>query len=148
VAYLRSSLLPDGRLSRFYELETNRPLYFDKDYKLTHEADDLPTHYSFQVASRLDSIEARHARALEQLRAGEAKGSTAVAPKPPSAEEAAAVSRLIAGLDDRGAWAEPGNMRGFDKAEPPGGIIASETFEANVKALCAYLRHKLPGDPE
>ncbi|MDH3583836.1 MAG: pectate lyase, partial [Phycisphaerae bacterium] len=33
LAYLQRSKLADGRLARFYELKTNRPLYFTRDYK-------------------------------------------------------------------------------------------------------------------
>src|SRR5690606_27390840 len=54
IAYYRSSLLPDGRLARFYELKTNRPLYFTKDYQLTYDDGDMPTHYGFKSTSRLD----------------------------------------------------------------------------------------------
>src|SRR3954471_5458077 len=47
--YLQDSRLPDGRLARFYELKTNRPLYFPKDYQLTYSDDDTPTHYAFKI---------------------------------------------------------------------------------------------------
>ena len=64
LAYFRRSLLDDGRLARFYELETNRPLYFTKQYELTYSPDDMPTHYAFIVSSRLDRIE----KELNQVR--------------------------------------------------------------------------------
>ena len=48
LAYLKKSLLPDGRLARFYELKTNKPLYFTKTYELTYDDSDMPTHYSFK----------------------------------------------------------------------------------------------------
>ncbi len=57
--YLRSSELPGGRLARFYELQTNRPLYFTKDYQLTYESDDMPTHYSFIGSSQVASLQRR-----------------------------------------------------------------------------------------
>jgi hypothetical protein len=52
IAYLKRSRLPDGRLARFYELRTNRPLYFTKDYKLTFSDADVPTHYAFKSTTR------------------------------------------------------------------------------------------------
>ena len=58
IAYLQKSQLPDGRLARFYELKTNKPLYFTMDYQLTYSSDDMPTHYAFIVGSSLDSIAA------------------------------------------------------------------------------------------
>ena len=60
IAYYRRSMLSKGRLARFYEMGSNRPLYFTKDYKLTYSADDLPTHYAFKVSSRVDRLQAEY----------------------------------------------------------------------------------------
>ena len=64
--YLRRSTLPDGSLARFYELKTNRPLYFarsGKVYELTYIVGQrLPAHYAFVVDSRLDAIETEYRR--------------------------------------------------------------------------------------
>ena len=57
IEYYRSSELPGGGLARFYELQTNRPLFLTKSYELTYDDDDLPTHYSFKTKSALDAIE-------------------------------------------------------------------------------------------
>lgn len=133
LAYLRRSALPDGRLARFYELRTNRPLYFTRDYRLTDSADDLPTHYGFRVDSQLDDIE----REYEALRARGLAPAPATLDPPPSP---GAVRDAIAALDDRGAWAEPGNMKGFNKAKPPGGVIQSATFIKHVDLLSRYLQ--------
>ena len=54
--YYRKSLLPDGRLARFYELGSNRPLYMNQQYKLTYENNDLPDHYAFIVSSKLERL--------------------------------------------------------------------------------------------
>ena len=62
IAYYRSSLLPDGKLARFYELKTNTPLYFTSDYVLTYSDDDMPTHYEFKTVNRLDGIEEEYER--------------------------------------------------------------------------------------
>ncbi|MGL5095369.1 MAG: pectate lyase, partial [Planctomycetia bacterium] len=37
LAYLRRSKLSDGRLARFYELKSNKPLYMTSDYVLTYD---------------------------------------------------------------------------------------------------------------
>jgi pectate lyase-like protein len=55
LAYLKKSLLPDGRLARYYELKTNRPLYMtrrDGEYFLTYDDSMLPDHYGWKVDSR------------------------------------------------------------------------------------------------
>ena len=57
LSYYRCIQLPDGRLTQFYELGTDRPLYFTKDYQLTYSDADVPTHYAFKVSSKLDRIE-------------------------------------------------------------------------------------------
>ena len=48
VDWLNRSQISDNQWARFYELETNRPLYFNREYELVYTDDDMPTHYSFQ----------------------------------------------------------------------------------------------------
>lgn len=140
IDYLRRSVLPDGRLARFYELETNRPLYFTrspggKGWEITHEAERLADNYGWWFDSRLDAIEADWR--LARAGAGEA---------PPTAGERVALSETVEGIlasqDARGAWAMPGLMRDAEgrKTEPDGGVIESSVFAANVRALADYLK--------
>ena len=49
--YLKKSRLPDGRIARFYELKTNRPLYFTRDYQLTY--DERPGTHALWIRLRL-----------------------------------------------------------------------------------------------
>jgi len=131
--YYKKSLLPDGRLSRFYELKTNRPLYFNRKYELTYTSDDVPTHYGFLWVSRLDSIEAEHRRLAAS------KGVTPTArEKPDLTRLAAQAGTVIKGLDGRGAWVERGSLR-FHKVEPPSGVIKCQTFADNVKLVSQFL---------
>ncbi|MBX3439436.1 MAG: hypothetical protein KF861_18250, partial [Planctomycetaceae bacterium] len=129
LAYYRSILLPDGRLARFYELKTNRPLYFTKDYRLTYDDSDLPTHYSFKSTSRLDAIEAEY----ERLRAtpndelSRPQRSTRPRLTTALAEQAAAV---LAALDERGAWVESGRMSYQGEDDDTRRIIQSSTFSS------------------
>ena len=47
LAYLKKSVLADGRLARYYELKTNRPLYMARrgdEYSLTYDDSKLPDH--------------------------------------------------------------------------------------------------------
>lgn len=134
LAYLRASLLPDGRIARFYELQTNRPLYFTRDYQLTYEANDLPTHYSFIFRPALDRIEAEY-----QAVAAARPDQLWPLPAPP-APTAAHVAAVIAALDERGAWVERGVEMDAHDLKPPSGVIRSQTFVENVSRLCRYLR--------
>jgi hypothetical protein len=131
--YLKKSELPDGRLARFYELKTNRPLYFTRDYRLTYDSREMPTHYSFIVGSRLDEIE----REYHRLKAGEAPAEDHDA-REDLRNLAPRVRAIIAAMDERGAWVEPGVLDAHN-TRPPGGIISSRTFARNVETLSAYL---------
>ncbi len=130
IAYFKRSTRSDGRLARFYELETNRPLYFTTDYQLTYQDDDLPTHYGFVIGSRIDRLEQRY---LELREAG---------PRPVTPESSTALSfstklaneaqQVIDSLDPRGAW--------LGEASNGTPIIESATFVRNVSLLSRYLR--------
>ena len=133
LAYLKKSRLADGRLARFYELQTNRPLYMNKEYQLTYNADDAPTHYGWIMESRLEQIEAQY----NALRRG---GAGAPLPEATSSDELAEeVTQIIAALDSRGAWIDKRGMRGFRKASQEG-VMQSETFIRNVTTLCQFIR--------
>jgi len=129
IAYLRASALPDGRLARFYELRTNTPLYFTKDYQLTYSSDDMPTHYSFIGPSALDQIEAAYDAALSD---GGGSGMPAPAPS------ADAVQEIVAALDERGAWVEPGGMK-YHENLVVDHVIDCRTFAANVRTLAQFI---------
>ncbi len=130
--YLRRSRLPDGRLARFYELRTNRPLYFTEDYQLTYDPAACPKHYSFVVASHLDEIEAEYARVAAMDPAG------LWPPEPLPAPEPDDVRRVIESLDERGAWVEEGVLHAHD-VKPASGVIRSQTFADNVALLCRFI---------
>lgn len=133
--YLEASLLPDGRLARFYELGTNRPIYFTREYEMTYEQGLMPTHYGFIRVSRLPAIRAEY----ERLLATPPEDLLRAEPPTPTPELVAEVARIIAAQDERGAWVEMTVMDGHD-IEPPSGVIHSATFIANVEKLCAFIR--------
>ena len=139
VAYLEASKLSNGKLARFYELETNRPLYFARGpggegWEITYETDRLASNYGWEWDSRLDEIEAAWRSA-----------KTGAAPSSPSAAERVALGEEVAAIvtaqDSRGAWAAPGMMRNAEgrKTEPEGGIIESQVFIDHLDALCRFL---------
>jgi len=140
LAYLKSSQLSDGRLARFYELETNTPLYFTKDYVLTYSDADMPTHYAFKVSARLDRIEDDYnetaAMTPEQLERARRPRFTA-SPGRMSRSITAAAAKAIAAMDDQGRWTEDGTIR--DQSPAPETIVTCRTFIANVEAISRYL---------
>ncbi len=136
LAYYRSSLLPDGKLARFYELQTNRPLYFTKDYQLTYSDADMPTHYAFKVGSKLDSIQKSYDRLLktptERLKPQRSKLQP-VERTPRVVEQG---ERAIAAVDDRGAWVESGKMLHTDQDLD---VIDMRTFIRQLDALATLV---------
>lgn len=129
--YLKSSLLPDGRLARFYELRTNKPLYMTRAYELTHDDSDLPDHYGWKMPSRLADLEARLAAARSGAR-----------PAPPGRPSDAEVRRVIADLDAEGRWVSAYSgerLVGQPKFAPGFRFLSSAVFSSNVELLSRFL---------
>lgn len=137
--WLKRSVLPDGQIARFYELQTNRPLYFVRDtYELTYDDSNLPTHYSFKAKSGIDKVEKRLAQIKET-------GKTKV-----SVSNLRTLQReaqiLLAQLDSSGRWLEDkdgkplapradASSSGVEKA-----IVSSERFSKNLTRLAQYVQ--------
>ena len=143
LAYLKKSLLPDGRLARYYELQTNKPLYMTRrgdEYTLTYDDSQLPDHYGWKVASRLAAIEAEY----QTAKSGEA------APKPaPAMPTAEQIRKIVSDLDTEGRWistyaGEP--LVGQPKFKTEQKYLSSGIFSQNVEALSAYLRATRPAE--
>jgi PelA/Pel-15E family pectate lyase len=137
--YLRRSRLPNGQLARFYELKTNKPLYFTReDYKLTYSDADMPTHYSFKTSYGVESI----AREYERLLATdpvELKRLKKVRAPRLSRSLTARTKLIIDQLDEQGRWVENGRLRNDEQDAPSRKVIDCRTFISNVNALSTYL---------
>ena len=138
LAYLEQSALPSGRMPRFLELKTNKPLYFTKQYDLVYTDDDLPTHYGFITSNRLPRIRTEYERLvatdpakLKRVRRPERYELSDSLKK--SARE------VIDALDARGAWVEDGRLRDADPGGKVRRIITTETFMRNVAVLSRFL---------
>jgi PelA/Pel-15E family pectate lyase len=143
-AYLDKSLLPNGKIARFYELQTNKPLYFErgkggKGFELTYDGSNASSNYGWEWPSETKAIMAAH----DALKAGKKP----VYPKaelerwslPPTDAE---VDTILSEMNSEGAWIEKdGTMRNAEakKVQPPGGVIHSDTFVQNVRALSSWL---------
>lgn len=133
LAYLQASMLSDGRLARFYELQTNKPLYMTKDYQLTYDDSDVPTHYGFKVGSQLKRLEREYAAAKTPARTSGPPNAARLAPT---------VRELISQLDDQNRWvtaATGDRIAGqpkFSRGQP---FISSAVFARNLETLCLYI---------
>lgn len=150
IAYLRKSLLPDGRIARYYELQTNKPLYFErgeggKGFVLTYSDKKASSNYGWKWDSELD--------ALEAFRQKIERGESVVFPRtelerwssPPTESD---IATILKEQQVDGSWPvtdeERGWMRdaGGKKTRPAGGVIYSLDFVQNVKALSVWLKGK------
>lgn len=137
LAYLRKSLLSDGRLARYYELKTNRPLYMNRkgsEYFLTHNDSDLPSHYGWKGPSQLGELESQY-QALK-------RGEKPKAARPSAEDLAPRVAQVLRDLDDQGRWVstyEGGMLAGQPKFPPGFRYLSSEVFSRNVEILSEYL---------
>ncbi len=138
LAWLKSSQLADGRLSRYYELQTNRPLYMTRrndDYTLTYDDANLPDHYGWKRDSHVPALKQKY----RELSANGATTAQPVAATPSEQQ----IREVIASLDAQGRWistfgGEP--LVGQPKFKPGDKYIASAVFSRNLELLSHYLR--------
>jgi PelA/Pel-15E family pectate lyase len=137
LAYLQASLLPDGRLSRFYELKTNRPLYMTRSgeqYSLTYDDSNLPDHYGWKIESRIPQLR----QMLQRARAGQPPEA-----QPDRGQVEQAARQALASIDSQGRWVSRyagEGLVGQPRFRPGDAYLSSEVFSRNVTALSAYLR--------
>jgi len=139
--YRRSAIAP-GKWARFYELQSNRPLYFTKDYQLTYSDADLPTHYSFQSSYGVESM-IRYYEAVKKV--GRAAWLAEHKTKTLTAGQRLARARgmekkirsIVAAQDTQGRWITrtPLETRGMEF----GARIETHAFIKNISALSEYL---------
>ena len=145
LAWANRSLRPDGNMARFYELQTNTPLYFVKDsYKLTYSDENMPTHYAFiqrSAKSRIQSVENRLGRARSESRERLAAERIARWPSRQFGEDdREEVARIAAALDDRGRWVEDGQIRVAGLQDRPKmRVITCRTFNDNLRMLAWFV---------
>ena len=148
LAWAERSVLPDGHLARFYELETNRPLYFTPDRRMTYDDENLRPGYSFKMpGSRLKSTEAYYKRIRKQGRKAILRQRRERLARPThggrgSKVDPQQVRVVIEALDVRGRWVEHGTMRDPENREKQikTRVISCRTFNRNLTLLARYIK--------
>lgn len=133
LAYLQRSLLPDGQLARYYELESNKPLYMTRDYVLTYDDSDVPAHYGWKNPSRIEKLTKAHTAARSGTAAKRSKKSK------PAPER---IEAIVKSLDAEGRWitvSEGESLVGQPKFKPGQKFIASEVFSKNLEVLADFV---------
>lgn len=129
--YFRKSLLADGRVARYYEFRTNKPLYMDAKYQLTYDDSAAPSHYGWKQSARFDRIE----KLYEDARAGR----TATPPRTVASRD---IRRIVNDLDTEGRWITTyagERLVGQPKFADGFRYLSSEVFSRNVGLLSEYL---------
>jgi len=137
--YLDRSKLTDGRLARFYELKTNRPLYFTTEYVLTCKDNDLPTHYGFKISSYVDRLRSEFAQTKSAGRSTQPLWTSKRSRPGSSKSLTNQAAKLIDQMDSRGAWTEDGNLRAKGNDVRPRKIITTRTFMRNLRTLSRFV---------
>jgi PelA/Pel-15E family pectate lyase len=127
--WLEKSKLPDGQYARFYELGTNKPLYFTKDkYELTFDDTNLPTHYGFKLddlQQDIDKFKELQTLTREELLAKRQPPTTA---KSWLSKAKGAAKKAVTALKDQnkeGVWTDKNH-------------IDSNLFHKHMRALIYY----------
>lgn len=137
LAYLKRSLLADGRLSRYYELRTNRPLYMFRRgevYTLTYDDSKLPKHYGWKIDSRLGKIAEQYNKLKRNI------GTAAEPQSPVNLEQQ--VRNVTKKLDGQGRWISiyrGEQLVGQPKFKLNSSYISSAVFSRNVELLSEYM---------
>lgn len=128
--WLERSQLDDGQFARFYELETNRPLYCKAEtYEVTYDDSDLPTHYGFKLSDSIARKAERIRKDLERpLEAWQRRRSG-----PDSADDWAKIAR-----DLRGKVADALESQKDDGYWASGDTIEAGLFVKHVRTLAQY----------
>ena len=142
LAWLKRSVLADGQIARFYELQSNRPLYFVRDtYELTYDDSNLPTHYGFKARPRIDKIEKRY---LELKQTGKFRKSVSNLKTLTRDAE-----RIVSELDSEGRWLSDDKGKQVTASTHLKGedhVISSELFSRNMERLSEYLTAAKTGE--
>jgi hypothetical protein len=131
--FTNSCLLPDGRVARYYEFKTNRPLFMDADYKLTYSDSAAPSHYGWKQTARFRQI----AQAYQAAKAGQNPNAASV-----NRVQVEDILRIIKDLDADGRWVSTyagEHLVGQPKFEPGFRYISSAVFVRNVETLSEYI---------
>ncbi len=132
--YYRKSLLPDGRVARYTEFRTNKPLYMDGKYQLTYDDAAAPDHYGWKQEARFDLIEKAFAEAKS--------GAVPAAKARPAAEFETEVRKIVRELDGEGRWISTfagERLVGQPKFAAGFAYLSSAVFSRNVETLSEYL---------
>ncbi len=141
IEWFEGNALPNGRRARFYELKTNRPLYFYAEtYMLTYDGSNPPTHYSFE-GSHYNPKFAGDLQGIYEV-GFENWAEARQSPRRPSREEQIAaaealeedVRTILAERTPEGVWTRRGGYGGSDAMH-----LTMSDVQSKLNALSDYV---------
>lgn len=136
LAYFENSLLPDGRLPRYFELQTNKPLYMKrtgKVYTLTYDDSNLPSHYAFKITPNLGKLRREYTQTRDRHPTSSPVSAKSLEPE---------VRQILKDLDEMGRWVSvtgSERMTGQPKLKAGTRLLSSARFAKNLETLSDYL---------
>lgn len=145
VAWFKRSALSPGLWARLYELETNRPIYGDRDKKIHYTREELSDErrngYAwqgrFEIPEALQRAEAILSVGRRQWLATQQPAWKSEADRAEQAAELEPKVRAILGaLDAQSRWVSPISKKYRGNVGP---WIETSTFNSNLGTICDYL---------
>ena len=144
IAWFKRSEIAPGKWARYYELQTNKQLFGDRDGKIYHHLADISEErqhgYSWQgdyhVPRMLEFYEKLQREGRDaMLKERDAKAAKRKASSAKSLEPR--VREIIAALDGQGRWVVKGHIkhRNWEFNDR----VDTEVFVKNARVLCDYL---------
>jgi PelA/Pel-15E family pectate lyase len=144
----------NGIWARFYELGTNKPLYFTRTYELVYTDDDLPVHYSFKsgygVNSRMRQYQRIREKGREYFLAQRKHINTPKEWATIAKRSASRIANIIKAQDELGRWVkvvakreqvrdEKGRVGYEVDASTKLEMMYSSEFNRNLQELAQYI---------
>lgn len=130
IEWLRRSRIGPDLWARFYELKTNRPIYFTRNYRLTYDDGDLPRHYSFKGSFGIPGLMRFYEKVVklgwERMLAERNRRPSLSEKRRRCRSLEPRIRRIMSSMDEKGRWVR-------------GGKVESRVFISNVGALCDYI---------
>ncbi len=145
LAWFQRSEIAPGVWARMYELQTNRPVYGDRDGKIKYRLEDISperqTGYSWKGDYGVPAVRRYYEEVktagrdgvLAKRRAAEAKAQTPAGRAARARSLEPRVKEILASLDAQGRWLGSGGRRS------PGQQITTSAFIQNLRTLCDYV---------
>ncbi|MEM9365691.1 MAG: pectate lyase [Planctomycetota bacterium] len=157
LTYLRRSRLSDGRLARFYEIGSNRPMYMERAgqrYEITFDDSRLPNHYGWKIEDRTDALASQLLAVRKELNTSRrmktdvpTQAVTRLAVNKMSAVNKMDVSQIVATLNEDALWVsryQPGLMVGQLKLPTGTPYLSSQVFADNLNTLAQFVSQPSP----